>query len=75
MKPKLAQTKLGFKLRELCDKADPDNLRVGMMRRAADDLDMAAYSLGAKGPRVKQLSAYFTCLRYYRELAGVEYAD
>lgn len=70
---KTPQTKLAFKLRQLCDKADQDNPRLILFRRAAAELDLAAYSLGAKGGRVKQLSAYFTCLRYYKELAGVEY--
>lgn len=75
MSTKRPQTRLAFKLRKLIEKADPDNMRLPLYRSAADALDLAAYSLGAKGERVKQLSAYFTALRYYEELAGEPYTD
>ena len=73
-KPQVRQTKLAFRLRKLCETTG-DNPRMNLFLQAAADLDRAAYSLGAKGERVKQLSAYFTCLRYYQELAGEPYAD
>lgn len=71
---KIKQTKLAFKLRGLIERADPDNLRLSLYKRAADALDLACFSLGARGERIKQLGAYHECLRHYRELSGNDYA-
>lgn len=73
-------TKLAFKLRQACNKVDPTedfavNNRLAGARHAADQLDLTAYSLGARGERIKTLGAYFTAKRFYEEITGGPYTD
>ena len=82
MTAKKPQTKLAFKLRQAADKAEREaagdiarEAAVVLARRSADQLDVTAYSLGARGPRVKQLGAYSQALYAYKKLTGADYAE
>lgn len=82
---KQPQTKLSFKLRRACDKAEktpPEHEdaivlagKIAHARRSAADLDVAAFSLGARGERVKSLASYGTAKRAFESLTGEPYAD
>lgn len=69
-KTKTPQTKLGAACRALAAKLSEDfAIEAHELQRAGANLDMAAISLGATGPRVKTLGSYYAAEQLYRSVA------
>lgn len=67
---KTPQTKLGAACRALAAKLlDSNALEAHELQRVGANLDMAAISLDAKGPRVKTLGSYYAAAQLYRSVA------
>jgi hypothetical protein len=70
------ETKLGRALRNLGKKLEATgDVRASRAQMAAAALDKTAFSVGARGARVKTLGAYYQALEVYRQLAGQPYEE
>lgn len=71
------QTRLGFQLRRACDDLPEGTLQSDVLRhkgrKVARSLDTTVFSLGVKGDGIRNLRAYATALKVFREIAGVDY--
>lgn len=77
-KPKVAPrgTRLAHALRIAVGKATSLNeFAAQRILMHADRLDSDARNLGARGEKLKLLSAYSACLRFYREVVGKPYGN
>lgn len=74
---KTPQTRLGAALRKLATTVGAEGREVEAKecQYAARNLDMAAISLGKRGPEVKQLGSYTAAAAVFRKVAGEPYGE